>query len=439
MTALLKPLMRRIDFGTPLKDTASLSLDFARQQYFAQGIGDTFGDIITFTRASQGGRFNALGQYELVPANVPRLTHDPVTLQPLGLLVEEQRTNLLTNSGNAGLWPKNTANLSAVITGTPAPVAGVGAVWWDVSDTGSGDDFFSAVLSVANDSSPCTATIFVEKTANALNAVGLGVFFSGGTTPVAGFATLNTNNGEVRTASTVVSAAVEDLGTCWRLILSVANNGTGNTSCNWRFYPAYKLNATAGSTRDNAVTGSARVVGRGLEVGATPSSYIPTEASQVTRAADMCSVLTLSPWYNASEGTIVVKAISSPSQSAPVSEAYAALRGASINDRIEIAKATAQTNITGEAVVGGVGQANMNGATMPPNTGFSAAMSYKANDFAFSLNGGAVATDNSGSVPVVTLLQIGSRSSANQCNGIISSITYYPRKLANSELQAITV
>ena len=141
----------------------------------------------------------------------------------------------------------------------------------------------------------------------------------------------------------------------------------------------------------------------------------------------MVSVNTLSPWYNALEGTIVVRAISSPSQPASTSETYVAVRGASINDRIEIAKATAQTNISGAVVVGGVTQANLSGATLPPNTNFSAAMSYKSNDFALSLKGGTVVTDNSGSVPAVTLLQVGSRSSANQCNGIIASITYYPR------------
>jgi hypothetical protein len=41
---------------------------------------------------------NSAGQIEIVAANVPRFTHDPVTLESLGLLVEEQRTNLLLNS-----------------------------------------------------------------------------------------------------------------------------------------------------------------------------------------------------------------------------------------------------------------------------------------------------------------------------------------------------
>jgi hypothetical protein len=53
---------------------------------------------ITFTRGSAGTRINALGQIESVGDNLPRFDYDPVTLQPKGLLVEGQRTNLLVNA-----------------------------------------------------------------------------------------------------------------------------------------------------------------------------------------------------------------------------------------------------------------------------------------------------------------------------------------------------
>ena len=61
-----------------------------------------FSDIITFTRASGGGRFNAQGQYEWLPANQPRIDYNPANLLPRGLLVEPQRTNLYINSQAIG-------------------------------------------------------------------------------------------------------------------------------------------------------------------------------------------------------------------------------------------------------------------------------------------------------------------------------------------------
>lgn len=57
-----------------------------------------FSDLITFTRSSAGGRFNDRGLFEMVPANQPRFDYDPVTRQPLGLLIEESRSNLIINS-----------------------------------------------------------------------------------------------------------------------------------------------------------------------------------------------------------------------------------------------------------------------------------------------------------------------------------------------------
>jgi len=44
------------------------------------------------TRASE------LGFMESVPPNTPRFNYDPVTLEPLGLLIEPEAENLITKS-----------------------------------------------------------------------------------------------------------------------------------------------------------------------------------------------------------------------------------------------------------------------------------------------------------------------------------------------------
>lgn len=53
---------------------------------------------ITFTRASSGSYFDANGNIQIASTNTPRFDHNPVTGESLGLLIEEQRTNLLLNS-----------------------------------------------------------------------------------------------------------------------------------------------------------------------------------------------------------------------------------------------------------------------------------------------------------------------------------------------------
>jgi hypothetical protein len=87
--------------------TPTLFLDFAQQDYriYSAATGlerKPLADFLTFTRASNGGIFNAQGLYEALTSNAPRLDFDPETGVCRGLLIEESRTNLLLNSSAAG-------------------------------------------------------------------------------------------------------------------------------------------------------------------------------------------------------------------------------------------------------------------------------------------------------------------------------------------------
>jgi hypothetical protein len=173
------------------------------------------------------------------------------------------------------------------------------------------------------------------------------------------------------------------------------------------------------------------------EAGAAPSSYIPTTTAQVTRAADVCSVNALSPWYNPLEGTIVVEGIGRDGSGTPRS-------AASIGDntsanRIQLRRVGVNQ---GGAIVSASGaeQADFTGSvnSWPLFVQCKAAISCAANNFAFSCNGEAAQIDKSGAVPSVNRLNIGSGSGVSTWNGTISRITYYPHALSAAEMQAIT-
>jgi hypothetical protein len=68
---------------------------------------------ITFTRASTATVFDERGVMQTVGEGVPRFHHDPATGESLGLLMEEQRTNLLTYSDTftEGLWQPSNATV----------------------------------------------------------------------------------------------------------------------------------------------------------------------------------------------------------------------------------------------------------------------------------------------------------------------------------------
>jgi len=92
------PIQRALPYRT-------LNLDFTN--------GSVFDPRITFTRATSATYVSSAGVLELVSSNSPRFDYDPVTLAPKGLLIEEQRTNLLLNSDTL---PTQSVTTTAVAT-----------------------------------------------------------------------------------------------------------------------------------------------------------------------------------------------------------------------------------------------------------------------------------------------------------------------------------
>ena len=68
----------------------SLDLNFAATK--------NIGPLVTFTRASNATYIDSAGTLQTAAVDVPRFDHNPTTGESLGLLVEEQRTNLLLNT-----------------------------------------------------------------------------------------------------------------------------------------------------------------------------------------------------------------------------------------------------------------------------------------------------------------------------------------------------
>jgi hypothetical protein len=184
--------------------------------------------------------------------------------------------------------------------------------------------------------------------------------------------------------------------------------------------------------------------GAQLEAGAFATSYIPTVASQVTRAADSASMTgtNFSSWYNQAEGTLYAECVAPAWTSGPGSAPGAvSINDGSANNRMYFGRSVSTTRPFFNASTGGVSQADITTSTSSwlANTAMKLAGAYKFNDFALSTQGSAVGTDVVAIVPVVTQMQIGNRSDGNIWNAAISRIAYYPKRLTNAELQAITI
>ncbi len=67
---------------------------------------------LNVVRGSIATRVNDQGKIENVPANTPRFNYDPLTLEPLGLLIEPESENLIAIS-NINSWSKTRVTVTA--------------------------------------------------------------------------------------------------------------------------------------------------------------------------------------------------------------------------------------------------------------------------------------------------------------------------------------
>lgn len=367
-----------------------------------------FGDIITFTRASGGGRINAAGQFEWVGNNVPRLTYDPVTLQPLGLLIEEQRTNLLLRStlegGTAGTVGSGAVAPTGWVFGAPAPsgnvsypVTGFGTVGVRFQAVAQRPTISQNVSALANQSYACSSRITdLSGALTIIDAIWAVNFPAGSTLAYQ----LNGVSG-VPTSTPVVAGDY--------VVIVVTTAATAGS---------FTLRLGAGASTN--VTCDCTMTMPQVEQASAPSTYIPTTTAQVTRAADVCSVNTLSPWYNASEGTLVFEGIPNPGLAG---YRNVITMGTSSADQMYISM-----NASGFTVAG-VSSVAPSIAGVP--TKINSAVSYKSGSPVMYARNGvlSVAPTNLPGATNFDVLAIGRASTypGDRFNGIIASITYYPR------------
>lgn len=364
----------------------------------------------------------------------PRFDYDPVTLAPKGLLIEEQRTNLLVRSeelDNAS-WTKAESSVSANAAVSPG-----GSVTADklIASTVATTHLTTQSPTVV---SGTTYTFSVHLKAAEYGAALVGfVGSSGFGTTSSIVVNLATGAISAGTGTLLSSSAVSTGNGWWRVAVSLAASASAAGSV----YVAV-INGTTFADRLNAGDGTSGIYvwGAQLEAGAFATSYIPTVASQVTRAADNASMIgaNFSSWYNATEGTLYADVVIG--QDNDGSRFFANIDDGTNSNAIDI-RSGSITTIGGIVSSGGTQQANM--ASTAPAIGATAknAVAYKINDFAFCCNNQAVVVDTLGSVPVTpTKFSIGSYNggAGNFVNSTIKRIAYYPRRLSNSELQGIT-
>lgn len=409
---LVRPLVRALT-RSPMESRGlrpALSLDFTNG-----GVPDS---RITFSGGANGTRVNSAGL--IVAATTPRFDYNPVTLAPLGLLVEEARTNLCLNSGD---WS------TGLVLATAAPVtpATGGLCNQRISFTASAAAVTAKLNAAGNSTLQYANTVRLKAASfsgcivsfrNAAQTIG--IQYTVNLTAV----TLTDVSYGSPTSKITPSIRLVGGGEYEVTFGGVLNAGGGAETT---LFCVFNPGSTAG-TLD---------VGAGqIEVGGFDTSYIgPTAGASVARTSDSALMTgsNFSSWYNQAGGSAVVQFdLIAVSGTRPI----ISFDDNTANERIEL-YATG-TDLRMKVTDGGATQVDMSIGTVAANTTYKAAIAWAANDFAGCLNGGTVATDASGTLPAPDRLRIGSDQAGNFQCGHGKTLQAFALRLPNATLQGMT-
>ena len=326
----------------------------------------------------------------------PRRDFDPVTLACKGLLVEEQRANLMTYSNDMtqSIWTAYSAALSTTANSALGPDG----------------------LTTAN-----TITLSANVRINFF-AVTSGLTY--------------TLSVWLRTDSGTKQVTIGDIN-------ETGANSTVTVTTTWQRFTRTitKTNTSAyvGIAQNAGVSpstsGTLYAWGWQYELGSFATSYIPTTNAGATRNGDVAQVGTAAFPYSATEGTWVAN--------------YQTLFSGTISSTVYV------LNLDGSAskrilYIGGGADAvaSFDGTTIVGTavdvTGpiSKSASAYTSSERAVVSSGSTVSTGVSvasyASASTVNIGSTGSISGGGQLNGHIRQITYLPRRISNTELQTRT-
>jgi hypothetical protein len=388
---------------------------------------------VTFTRGTTATFVGSNGFIQTAAINAPRFDYDPVTLAAKGLLIEEQRTNLLLQSqtlDNAS-WSKSNGTIAADAIASPDGTTNADAFIENTAP--SAFHFMAQSIAKAASNIQYAVSFYVKDKGRQV-----AFSFNSGASGVAG---------RVNPATGTITAAIGTFGTGWTAgSLTMTNAGNGwyrvviVATSDILLTATFQLSLHNGTT--NVYTGDgvsgAYIWGAQMEAAAFATSYIPTVASQVTRSADVATMTgtNFSSWYNQTQGTFVVGADVISTTATRVwmdvgpngafgTTAYIGQVPASIS------------------LLPGAAPVNMSSQVATTALSNTVAIGLQTNNSVFAANGEIGPVDTSCTMPAsATQLVIGSAiwnlGGAITLNGHVRTIAYYNTRLSNATLQALT-
>jgi hypothetical protein len=355
-----------------------------------------------------------------------------VTGESLGLLIEEQRTNLFQRSeefDNAS-WTKGGVTVTANTVVAP-------------DGTLTGDKLVEATDNAArsvlqNWTSVSGTTYTFSVYAKKGERQWLFINGSSGAFGITTRAWFDLQNGVVGTLQNSPIATIADVGNGWYRCTMTKAATASATHTSTGFYMSNADNTVA-YTGDGY--SGIYIWGAQLESASFSTSYIPTVASQVTRAADAASMTgaNFSSWYNQAEGSFYSDFAFTGLTGVSGQRIFQADDGS--NSNYLATNATSVAGMQNPIVRGGNTEATLAtpATTFIANTFNKIAVGFANNNSVAAANNVLGTADTSCLLPLsLTALRFGASASSISSNLLIRKVAYYPMRVTNAQLQALT-
>jgi hypothetical protein len=385
---------------------------------------NNYEDLITFTRASDGTYLDSDGLLKTASSNEPRVEYD-ADGNRLGLLMEQQRTNLIANSDfDAGVSTSAATITADTVT---SPDGTQNAATLEMTGSTSGFAYFTVSVSASTE---YTWSWFAKA----------------GTSTAWVSAVYDNSNAAFVNRQQYTLSAGRDYANGWYRHSVSFTTPVGCTEV--RIYP--QRNADAGGAVAGT-QGTMFVWGGQLEAGGFASSLIRTTGATATRSAEVATMSFDNFGHNKKEMTLFCDFD------------YRTWQYSTVYSRaVSLGRSTTSTNVNFGIFNNGGNSGTLRyrvdnssgtavfiaGDLSGSNAVTSAkvALAVKEGQHAITYNGNTPVTSTGGDpeLETVDILAIGARwaespqSAADYGNCHIKSIKYYPRRLTNAQLQEIT-
>lgn len=411
----------------------SLNLNFAKAR--------ALDPRVTLERASVGTYVGRDGLIKTAGVDEPRFDHDPVTLESLGLLIEESRTNIVHgNPGQANLVATSgqanslTGNNDAykLAKNSPSSNSQSHGSWGVTGNVSTTSYVMSIFVKKINHSK-----FFMQTVAQSADNLYVYIDIDTGVTSFTDY----TASGNL-----TVTASIETYTDGWYRIISRVQGFAANTlASGFRFGFG---DPSSGSQQYTNGDDEVLVYGAQIEDGSFATSYIPSadSSSSVTRAADY-GYLTgenFSSWFNQTEGSLDV--------GYRLGYDNVGMRVCQISNQTS---STAIDLVVGSGggvggywfiITGGVSQFSSAGVTNSSQVGadrnFRCVLAYKENDCAGQQDKITAGPTTDTSVTLATdydrLLFYQIANSGDHIQGHLKYIRYYPKRITNAQVTQLS-